>query len=46
MSAGQSAVWNKNGALLAQLDEANEGLMVYDTILDKATIHRGGLTHN
>lgn len=37
MSAGQSAAWNANGALLAQLNESNEGLIVYNTILDIAT---------
>ena len=37
MSTGQSAVWNKDGELLAQLDETNEGLILYDTILNIAT---------
>ncbi len=29
--AGQSAVWNQNGELVAQLDNVNEGIIVYDT---------------
>ncbi len=29
--AGQSAVWNPDGQLLAQLDDQNEGLLLYDT---------------
>ena len=31
LSAGQSAVWNQNGELLQQLDEHNEGLLIYET---------------
>jgi 2-dehydropantoate 2-reductase len=46
MSAGQSAVWNKNGALLAQLDEENEGLILFDTntettIVEQINIKKG-----
>ena len=29
--AGQSAVWNSNGRLIGQLDDKNEGILVYDT---------------
>ena len=29
--AGRSSVWNKNGDLIAQLDNKNEGLLVFDT---------------
>ena len=31
ISLGQSAVWNKNGELTAQLDANNQGLLIYDT---------------
>lgn len=30
-SAGQSAVWNEEGLLLAQLNDTNEGLLIFDT---------------
>jgi len=40
MSVGKSAVWNKNGALLAQLDEAYEGLIVYDTNTETAIVEQ------
>ncbi len=29
--AGQSAIWNKEGELLGQLDDSKEGLLVFDT---------------
>ena len=31
MSVGQSAVWNKKGHLIEQLDANNQGLLIYDT---------------
>lgn len=31
MSVGQSAVWNKKGDLIEQLDANNQGLLIYDT---------------
>ena len=31
MSVGLSAVWNKNGDLIAQLDDNNQGLLIYET---------------
>ncbi len=31
MSVGQSAVWNKKGELIEQLDDNNQGLLFYDT---------------
>lgn len=31
MSVGQSAVWNKKGQLIEQLDAENEGLIVFDS---------------
>ena len=38
LSNGKSAVWNRKGELMAQLDEQNQGLLVYDTELEEATI--------
>jgi hypothetical protein len=32
-SAGQTSVWDDNGILKGQLDNLNEGLLVYDTEL-------------
>ena len=29
--AGTSSIWNKNGELVAQLDQTNEGLLLFDT---------------
>ncbi len=31
MSIGQSAVWNKNGELIEQLDSKKQGILIYDT---------------
>lgn len=31
MSVGQSALWNKKGELIEQLDANNQGLLIYDT---------------
>lgn len=31
MSVGQSAVWNKKGDLIEQLDDKNQGLLIFDT---------------
>ena len=31
VSAGNTAVWNKDGQLLSQLDDTNEGFIIYDT---------------
>lgn len=36
MSNGKSAAWNSNGELVAQLDEESQGLLIYDTEIDKA----------
>jgi predicted amidohydrolase len=30
-SAGKSTIWNKNGKLLAQMDEQSEGILIFDT---------------
>ena len=29
--AGHTAVWNRDGALLSQLDDTNEGILIFDT---------------
>ncbi|MEL6624467.1 MAG: carbon-nitrogen hydrolase family protein [Bacteroidota bacterium] len=31
MSNGKSSVWNREGKLIGQLDEENQGLLIYDT---------------
>jgi predicted amidohydrolase len=31
VSAGKSSIWNKQGSLLAQLDDSNEGILILDT---------------
>jgi len=33
-SVGQSAIWNRNGSLLAQLDGTTEGILLYDADTD------------
>ncbi|MFK8038348.1 MAG: GNAT family N-acetyltransferase [Crocinitomicaceae bacterium] len=40
MGAGNSAVWDKNGNLLRQLDDENQGILVYDTQLETTKIHQ------
>lgn len=40
LSTGQSAVWNKNGKLLNQLDESHQGLLIYDTERETANRHQ------
>jgi predicted amidohydrolase len=35
-SAGKSAVWNKDGLLVGQLNETTEGILLYDTDTEKA----------
>lgn len=40
LSIGQTAVWNKNGKQIQQLDTKNEGLLIYDTELEKTEIHQ------
>jgi predicted amidohydrolase len=37
ISAGGSAVWDNTGALLAQLDDQKEGILVYDTATGEVT---------
>ncbi len=39
MSVGHSAIWNKDGVLLAGLDDTNQGFLMYDTELETAEIH-------
>ena len=31
IAAGKSSIWNNKGSLLTQLDDANEGLLIFDT---------------
>lgn len=40
LSAGQSAAWHKNGDLIGELDDKNQGFLLYDTELDTAEIHQ------
>jgi predicted amidohydrolase len=40
-SAGHSSVWDNTGQLKAQLDAESEGLLIYDTLLNKAKTVRG-----
>ncbi|MCF8278551.1 MAG: GNAT family N-acetyltransferase [Flavobacteriales bacterium] len=44
ISAGQSAVWGKDGGLLAQLDHTEQGFIIYDTITETAKAHRWEIT--
>ena len=49
MSAGQSAVWDKKGALIEHLDDNNQGLLIYDSITEQTekeqlTIEKGKLS--
>ena len=30
-SAGRTSIWNKNGLLVGQLDDTNEGILIVDT---------------
>ncbi len=39
MSVGLSSVWNKHGQLVGQLDEQNEGLLIFDTETEMVTKH-------
>ena len=48
MSVGQSAIWNKNGELIKQLDSENQGILIYDTEtelvkIDQPIIEKGQL---
>ena len=38
ISVGQSSVWTKNGTLAGQLDEDNEGLLIFNTETEKVKI--------
>ena len=37
---GKSAFWNKNGELIKQLDDQNQGILIYDTEYEQAEIHQ------
>ncbi len=39
ISAGQSGVWSKNGALLGQLNDTQEGLLRFDTSTEEVSAH-------
>ncbi len=42
-SAGKSSVWNDKGLLIGQLNDTNEGILIFDTDTQKLiekTIHR------
>jgi len=39
LSAGQSAAWNRQGELLAQMDALSEGFVLLDTIAASASLH-------
>ena len=39
VNVGSSAVWDKQGNLLAKLDDVNEGLLIFDTVTSETTIH-------
>lgn len=38
LSNGKSAAWNREGELMAQLDEENQGLLIYDTDLEEVNV--------
>ena len=40
-SAGQSAIWNKNGVLIGKLDDQKEGILIYDTKTTTITFNSG-----
>ena len=37
LSVGKSAVWTKKGELVGQLDDKTEGILIFDSITEKAT---------
>ncbi len=37
-SAGQSSVWDKDGTMRGQLDGTNEGMLIFDTETNRATL--------
>ena len=37
ISAGQTAAWDEKGQILGQLDDQNEGLLMYDSSLNTTT---------
>ncbi|MFN7118879.1 MAG: carbon-nitrogen hydrolase family protein [Saprospiraceae bacterium] len=39
VSVGGSAVWNRQGHLLAQLDDTQEGILIFDTETEAVMIH-------
>lgn len=50
LSVGQSAVWDKNGKLIHQLDDYNEGVLIFDTAsetikAEQLKIEKGNLSN-
>lgn len=39
LSVGQSAVWNEHGELIGKLDDVHEGVLIYDTETNQASVH-------
>jgi predicted amidohydrolase len=39
IGAGASAIWDKNGERLGQLDASREGILVFDTVPRQVTCH-------
>lgn len=40
VSVGQSAAWDRSGRLLAQMDSDSEGIVLLDTAIGQASVHR------
>ena len=40
ISSGNSAVWNKNGKIMGQLENENQGILIYDTKLETTEIYQ------
>ncbi len=40
ISIGKSTVWNKDGKLMEQLDDKNQGVLIYDTELETTEIYQ------
>jgi predicted amidohydrolase len=38
ISGGKSSVWNPDGILSGQISDANEGILIYDTIHNQSTV--------
>ncbi|WP_339924145.1 carbon-nitrogen hydrolase family protein [uncultured Cyclobacterium sp.] len=40
ISVGQSAIWNKDGHIIGELDDKNQGLLIYDTVSELTGIEQ------